>query len=305
MAEIRIEPAVSDEEIERSLEVHNIVHPPHRASLADAREGQRQARDFAVYNAFLDDELAGAAHISIPGLGDTPGADIYVLPERRLHGVGDALYRMISRWAAERGATELRASVTEGKEESLAFAGARGFVEVSRDLLVQLDLGAIEEPTVELPEGIEIVTWEERPDLERGLYEVAREAFPDIPGSDEPVGSYEEWLSTHMQGFGDEPRAVFVALSGDEVVGYAKFSLSDAEPDQAFHDLTGVKRAWRGRGIARALKQTQIRWAKREGYERLLTANELRNEPIRKLNDEFGYRPIPGRIRLRGPIAEP
>ena len=37
----------------------------------------------------------------------------------------------------------------------------------------------------------------------------------------------------------------------------------------AVHDLTGVKRSWRGRGIARALKAAQIAWAMREGYERL------------------------------------
>ena len=101
----------------------------------------------------------------------------------------------------------------------------------------------------------------------------------------------------------DRPDATFVALAGDEVVGYAKFHLSSARPGVAVHDLTGVKRSWRGRGIARALKAAQIAWAMREGYERLETANELRNAPIRKLNTEFGYRPIPGRALLRGPLA--
>jgi GNAT superfamily N-acetyltransferase len=97
-----------------------------------------------------------------------------------------------------------------------------------------------------------------------------------------------------MSGSADRPEATFVALAGEEMVGYAKFHLSEARPKVAVHDLTGVKRAWRGRGIARALKATQIAWAKREGYEQLETANELRNAPIRKLNDIFGYRPFPG-----------
>jgi GNAT superfamily N-acetyltransferase len=106
-----------------------------------------------------------------------------------------------------------------------------------------------------------------------------------------------------MGGPGDKPEATFVALVDGEVVGYSKFSLTDAQPTVAFHDLTGVKRAWRGRGIAGALKRTQMRWAKKHGYERLSTNNEERNEPIRRLNERYGYRPVPGRIFVRGPVA--
>lgn len=304
MPEIRILPAEGDADLAQSLEIHNAVHPRHPESLTGLRETERQSRGFAVFNATLDGVAAGAAHVYVPSYSDTPATDIYVLTEHRRNGVGDALYRAVSAWAAARDAAELRASVTEGDDESLAFAEQRGFTEVSRDLLVELELDAIEEPQVEPPKDIEIVPWAERPELARGLYEVAAEAWPDIPGTeDDGIEPFEEWISAHMQGSGDDPRAVFVALAGDEVVGYAKFALWDASPDEAYHDLTGVKRAWRGRGIAKALKQTQIAWAKREGYKRLLTANELRNEPIRRLNDEFGYKPIPGRIRLRGPVA--
>jgi mycothiol synthase len=68
--------------------------------------------------------------------------------------------------------------------------------------------------------------------------------------------------------------------------------------------MTGVKRAWRGRGVAGALKRAQIAWAKEAGYERLETQNEVRNEPIRRLNTRLGYQPAPGRVVMRGPIAE-
>ena len=68
--------------------------------------------------------------------------------------------------------------------------------------------------------------------------------------------------------------------------------------------MTGVKRAWRGRGIARALKQAQIAWAKNAGYERLDTRNEERNAPIRKLNAEFGYERSGIRKLFRGPLTE-
>ena len=64
---------------------------------------------------------------------------------------------------------------------------------------------------------------------------------------------------------GDRPEATFVAVAGDEVIGFAKFSLTSAQPATAHHDLTGVKRSWRGRGVARALKATQIGGPRRTG----------------------------------------
>ena len=73
--------------------------------------------------------------------------------------------------------------------------------------------------------------------------------------------------------------------------------------ERAFHDLTGVKRAHRGRGIAAALKRTQIAWAKENGYTALQTSNEVRNEPIRHLNAKHGYVLEPGVVIVRGSLG--
>ena len=66
--------------------------------------------------------------------------------------------------------------------------------------------------------------------------------------------------------------------------------------------MTGVLRAWRRRGIAGALKRAEIAWAKENGYAQLVTGNEERNEPIRKLNAQYGYKLEPGTVTVRGPI---
>ena len=138
------------------------------------------------------------------------------------------------------------------------------------------------------------------------MYEVSLEAFPDIPGfEDDELESYEDWLAHDMQGSGDTPEATFVAVAGDDVVGYAKFALTAAQPTVAFHDISGVKRAWRGRGVARALKTAQIRWAIANGFTELRTRNEEQNEPIRHLNASLGYRPGIGRVYLVGPARRP
>ena len=71
----------------------------------------------------------------------------------------------------------------------------------------------------------------------------------------------------------------------------------------AMHDITGVKRAWHGRGIGGALKAAEIAWAKANGFERLQTQNEERNEPIRRLNQRHGYVVEPGSVTVRGPLV--
>ena len=195
--------------------------------------------------------------------------------------------------------------MAEDDEASLAWAKRRGYREIGGNSSLVLELEGVEAPAVDPPDGIEIATWAERPGIERQLYAVYVEAEPDIPGEESnEMPPFETWLSNDMQGVSDRPEAVFVAFANGEVVGYAKLALRpDSSRTRAFHDLTGVKRAWRGRGIAGALKRAQIAWAKEQGYERLVTGNEVRNEPIRRLNERHGYVVEPGTIRLRSTDA--
>ena len=227
-----------------------------------------------------------------------------VLPDRRRHGVGSALYRAVSRWTRAHGLDGLEVWVSDTAPEGREFAERHAFVEIVREERVALDLAAAEPPHVPPPPGIEIVTWADHLFLAHGLYQVSRECYPDIPGSedDEPE-PFADWLGNDMQGPNDRPEATFVAVERSEVVAYAKLHFPAVDTGDLMHDLTGVRRAWRGRGIARALKAHQIAWAKEAGYRRLVTNNEVRNEPIRRLNAEFGYVPVPGRARLRGPLA--
>ena len=114
---------------------------------------------------------------------------------------------------------------------------------------------------------------------------------------------FEAWLSKDMRGASDRPEATFVALADGEVAGYAKLSLSSTRTNVVMHDMTGVRRAFRGRGIAGALKRAEIAWAKQAGYETLETSNEVRNEPIRRLNERHGYTVQPGLVVLHDSLA--
>ena len=293
----------SEAERQRSLAVYNAVFPEWAIAIEDVLSWEEATIAHASFLATSDGQVLGSAHVGVEGHRPEPLASIYVLPDHRRRGAGSALYRAVSGWAADRGDSSLRGAVRESDTDSRLWAERRGFGEIGRDSLLVLDLASVD-PEVEPPPGVEIVSWAERPDLARGMYEVAVEAYPDIPGSEnDPMEPFEDWLAHDMGGSGDRPEATFVAVANGEAVGYAKFSLTSARPKVAFHDITGVKRAWRGRGIARALKAAEIAWAKQAGYERLETMNEARNEPIRRLNERWGYRVAPGRISLRGPVG--
>lgn len=291
-------------DIERVVAIINAVHPDDPIGAVDFVAWGEQAIERLDLVAERDGAIVGAARSYVESQRPNPWLHIWVPPEERRRGVGSALFDEASGWAAGRGHSGFEAWVRADSDASLAFAAAHGFEETGREYGLVLDLTAGDPPAVEAPEGIELTTWAERPELEHGLYEVYVEAIPDIPGEENAgVETFDEWLRRDMRSAGDRADATFIALAGDEVVGYAKLAFSSAQPVTAHHDLTGVKRAWRGRGIAGALKASQIRWCKENGYEELRTRNEERNAPIKKLNDHFGYEPGIGRIYLRGPAA--
>jgi GNAT superfamily N-acetyltransferase len=304
---LEIRPIETDDDLHAALELVRNVYPERALTLAEFRGHQAAYEDHALLQALDAGRLVGwSVMVAEPRLRaqKTATAEIVVAPDARRRGTGTQLYRALSDWARSQGLDRLEGRVKEGEDDSLRWVERRGFAETGRESRLELDLTGIDPPEVDPPVGIEIVTWGERPELIEGMYEVSCEASPDIPGAeDEKLDTFEDWLAYEMTGPGDRPEATFAALANDEVVGYAKFSLTDAQPATAYHDLTGVKRAWRGRGIAGALKRTQIRWAKENGYELLSTMNEERNAAIRKLNERYGYRLAPGRIFVRGPLA--
>jgi GNAT superfamily N-acetyltransferase len=303
MVEIRL--CESNADSLRSLEIYNAVWPSAAVTIDEVRSFEAAARAHADHLAVVEGRAVGSGFVAVmPARPSVGHLLLTVLPEYRSVGAGSALLSAVSQWALGQGAIALEARVEEDDERSLAWAASRGFEEIERNGGMELDLSDIESPPADPAAGVELVTLAERPELTRGVYEVYREAAPDIPGgSEDEIEPFSDWFQHEMSGSGDRLDATFVAVDGDEVVGYAKFSLTEAQADVAFHDMTAVKRARRGRGIARALKHAQVRWAKEHGYRRLRTSNELRNEPIRRLNERLGYRPVPGWVLVRAPLS--
>ncbi len=297
---------IAEDELEELVLIALDAQPRERATAAGFVDWRNQAGDMVWLLAERDDETVGAGY-ALVGWHNPPHRAIgaaFVPHDERGAGIGIAILDALEGWAAEHDCTELEGPVSEDDEGSVVWAARHGYHESGRNSRLVLDLTTAEIRDIAPPEGIEVVTWADRPELAQGLWEVALEATPDIPGEEEgDIGTLEEWLARDMRGASDDPRAVFAAVEHGEVVGFAKLSFSEDSTERAFHDLTGVKRAHRGRGIAAALKRTQIAWAKANGYSSLQTSNEVRNEPIRRLNEQHGYVLEPGIVIVRGGLG--
>ena len=184
------------------------------------------------------------------------------------------------------------------------FAEHRGFVVTSRIRELRLVLDGCPRPIFELPEEIEMTTLAERPELARGVWETATEAMADIHADgDVPVspGSFEEFSTRALAGPRYIPEATFVAVGDGEVVGYGQLAWMNRAAGHADHAMLAVRRTWRGRGIAKALKAAQIAWALDNGLSELRTGNDERNASARAVNANFPYTPLPDQVGYRGP----
>ena len=248
---------------------------------------------------------AGRIYVYPPDF-DAYWAEIAVRPGARRRGLGENLLRAVSEVARAAGKAALHVPASEGRPEGIDFLIRRGFSEHERSKTVRLDLRDLVAPPIAPPSGVRLVTLAARPDLVPAVHAVAIEALPDIPGG-EPMaaGDLAEFRAREIDRPGIPWDGFIVALDdGDAVLGYASVLLAPSRPTIGYHDLTAVRRAARGRGIAGALKRAVIGWAMASGLEGLEAHNDEVNLPMRAINLRLGYRPLPDSLILRGPTFD-
>lgn len=261
-------------------------------------------RESAWLLATLGDEALGCGVGRPSSLAGSLYAMARVLPEHRRQGVGRALLNALSEHARARGLSSLWGRVREDDAGSLSFAVKHEFKEVGREYEVVLDV-ADADITAEPPTGIELVTIAERPDLTQVLYELDVEVAPDVPSHEEehePM-TFERWHAMYLEGPGAMPTACVIALVDGEVVGYTGMRRRGSASPIAENLLTAVRRPWRRRGIATALKREQIARARLAGIEQIFTTNDETNTGMRGVNAVLGYRPTPVQILVSGPLT--
>ena len=301
-AEIR---PLRDDEVATYVELRNAIDPRTATMPGWVEKHRRSETTVRIVLAHEGDDVVGVG--SAQEEADRRGLDVGwlsfgVVPEHRRGGVGGALYNELSRHLRTLGKAVCDTSAWTDDETTLAFLQNRGFAEIDRFEFVRLDLDACEPHGAVPPAGVTIVPLADRPGSERELFEVHREAIADLPSTDELTPDYDSFYRWELAHPSRRFDLSFLALHDNELIGYAILGAVPASND-AENVMTAVKRNWRCRGVASALKAAQLAAAKAAGFRGIVTLNETRNEPMRRLNERLGYTAQPAQLRMRGPLA--
>jgi mycothiol synthase len=290
-----ITPCVTDEDYEAWRQVRIAVLPYERTlSVAELRASESPERLMVV--ARVDGTVVGHG---LSDRADSAGSGSViprVLSEHRRRGYGTALLERLIAHVEGLGFPMLRAGADD--EGSLAFAHRFGFTEVNREVEQTYRIERPIEPTP-VPDGLEVVTAQERPGLWEAAYErFGKEALSDF-SVDTPLDiSPEDWTRDWL---GDP---MFLALHDGEVVGCAGLGLDPDQPTRAENLLTAVRRDWRGRGVAVHLKLVTLAWAAGHGITEVYTWTQDGNAAMRALNTRLGYATTRVGIQLARPVRQ-
>jgi RNA polymerase sigma factor (sigma-70 family) len=216
-------------------------------------------------------------------------------PQWLNRGVGDLLLDRLTDDLAEARAITVSCRQYASEIELVNLLKSRGFEETSRVLDLRLNV-ALADVSLKRIEGISISTFaEERvrdPRCVEKLYELTTLLSQDDParGPFAPPGYNAREALMWLEMPYVLPDALFIAKHGDEYVGVSDVSLFEAVlPGGLTQGFTGVRRDYRRRGLATALKVSGIIYAQSHGYQIIQTFNTPEQSAIRALNEKLGF----------------
>lgn len=262
----------------------------------------------------IEDVPVGALFVEKMWWTKRPGGfhvGVRVDPARSGQGIGSRIYDHLLDRAKELQAERLYGEVREHDPHAQGFAERRGFTKTghsdrwSRLEVAKANLDGYDGIEDRLAvEEVHIQTLAEIGESEeflRKLHKISDEAVRDIPMSEEFTESPYEMFVEELRDPGLTPERVWVALHRDEPVGLAVLPLPNDEA--AFNGFTGVVRAQRGKGVARALKLKTIEWSRENGVKYIFTANDINNKRMLAININLGYQPLPSSEELVKELA--
>ncbi|WP_020523201.1 GNAT family N-acetyltransferase [Catelliglobosispora koreensis] len=278
---LTIRQAVSDADYSAYREVRIALEPGQRIpTIEDLRSFERPGRHTVL--AEVDGQVVGCG---IADRSDSVGrahVQPRIAPQFQRRGYGTELLYKLCELAEPLGFPTAGALADD--PGSVAFGLRHGFTEVDRQ--VEQVRPIEDELPVSAPDGVEIVSIAQRPELWLPAYDaVGAPGFADMAASREVKISREQWEKYEM----NEPAATFLALRGESIIGVASLLTDEDNPARAEHGLTAVVREERGRGIASALKRQCLHWAASNGISEVYTWTQQYNEDMRRLNERLGF----------------
>ncbi|MEU4264914.1 GNAT family N-acetyltransferase [Streptomyces argenteolus] len=258
-----------------------------RRDLADAHPDKR----FRLLVAEEDGEVIGTAQVGIAYETPEPGQGFcnpYTHPDKVGRGAGSLLVRTAEEYLAGVGAVAVHTWVLDGPAHR-AFAERRGYVASRTAHFLHLDLTKCTLPPLqEVPAGVELLTAADFEGDPRPLFEADAETTSDEP-SDTPseLADYEDWLRTTWGRPGFDHGLTSVVVVEGHV---AAFSVAETDGLTRYSSgMTGTRRAFRGRGLAKLAKNDSLHRARAAGYTDAYTGNDAGNGPMLAINHWFGY----------------
>jgi GNAT superfamily N-acetyltransferase len=242
----------------------------------------------------------------------------------RRRGAGGSLYREAERFALEHGATAVEADVGEENAAGLAFAERRGFVRERHLFASILDLASFDASrfagVVAAAEdaGICFTSLAAYPQDDTSLARFADllwEVHKDVPGGAAlPRLTLEQVRSSYVDQPAWDPARVLLAADtrcDDEWVALAHLAVDGSRSPEAqragglwlYNAFTGVRRSYRGRGLAQAIKVEAAAYARSRSATAIRTHNDSTNAPMLAVNRKLGYRPQPGYFKMVRTLA--
>lgn len=221
---------------------------------------------------------------TVPGQGF---ANVSVHPDHRRRGAGGALLAAAEAYLRGLAVTRVHAWVSDDAG-SLAFADRHRYARRRSASYQRLDLAAAP-PMPPVPDGVVLRPWVDFAADPRPLWAADADASRDEPG-DVPVDDmdFDGWrLSCWDRP--DTDRELSLAAVADGTV--AAFTLAQTDAGRYWSGMTGTRRAYRGRGLARLVKVASLRRARARGLTEAYTGNDALNAPMLHVNAALGYQP--------------
>jgi mycothiol synthase len=244
-------------------------HSPQGTRIEWSTPGFNPADDVRIA-ATPDGEMVGVAE-----LWDTGAPHVIFLswanihPAHRRQGIG----RRLMEWAEARAREQidrapagarvaLHAQAASNDHDTQAFLKAYGMQEVRRFWRMEIDLGEVP-PAPLWPDGIAVRAMRGDDDADRrAVFGAVLEAFRDHWGHiDRPFEeAYARWRHWQKTDPAFDPGLFFVAEDGGEVAGFSLCWPSlPSDDEMGWVGTLGVRRPWRGRGLALALLRHSFR----------------------------------------------
>lgn len=239
------------------------------------------------------------------------GSVFCVHPDYREQGIGQSILTHIENWAKEHQASVLSSIVMDWIGGSLSFAEKRGFSLDAHVFDLELSLSQFDPAkyvgTVKLVQnnGIQFITLADLPgeESERKLYDLCVETSQDNPGQYGSLPPFAQWREEFFPHDISRSDWTFIAIDGERFVGVSQlFSTENA--GEIYTNYTGVRKEYRGRGIAKALKLLSINAAIQEGAHTMTTDSEENNGPMQHINRSLGYVPGKGHYRILKQLSD-